>query len=331
MMRTAFVLLALCACTRGAGPFLAGSPPPPAPPDAGVSDAPPPPAQDAGVAASGPTFAGCPMFPPTDAWNTDVSAVPADPHSADYLAFMGAGTLFLHPNFGGPYGQPVTVVAGTQPRVPMSFLYASQSEPGPYPFPPDVSIEAGPDRHVTVLENGDCKIYETYNTFASGAGFHADSGAVFDLVTGAPRPDGWTSATAAGLPILPGLARYDEVVEQGEVRHALAFVAGGTAHKYVAPATHSSGTSTAQFAPPMGLRVRLRADFDLSGFQGPSLVILRALQKYGMFVTDNAGGQFWSLAGAQDSRWSVADLQPLKTVPASAFEVVQLGTVHTGQ
>ncbi|HET9684053.1 MAG TPA: hypothetical protein VFP15_08125 [Gemmatimonadaceae bacterium] len=327
-MRSAVLLLALCACTRGT-PFVAGSPPG-LPPDAGVADSPPSP-PGGGVAGAGPTFAGCPMFPASDAWNTDVSAVPADPHSADYLAFMGAGTLFLHPNFGGPYGQPVTVVAGTQPRVPMSFLYTSQSEPGPYPFPPDVGIEAGPDRHVTVLENGDCKIFETYNTFASGAGFHADSGAVFDLVTGAPRPDGWTSATAAGLPILPGLARYDEVVEQGEVRHALAFIAGGTAHKYVAPATHSSGTSTAQFAPPMGLRVRLRADFDLSGFKGPSLVILRALQKYGMFVTDNAGGQFWSLAGALDSRWPVAELEPLKTVPASAFEVVQLGTVHTGQ
>ncbi|HET7786263.1 MAG TPA: hypothetical protein VFL36_09840 [Myxococcales bacterium] len=271
------------------------------------------------------------MFPAEDAWNTDISAVPADAHSADYLAFMGAGTLFLHPNFGGPYGQPVTVVGAAQPRVPMSFLYAAQSEPGPYPFPPDVPIESGPDRHVTVLESGGCKLYETYNTYASGAGFHADSGAVFDLVTGAPRPSGWTSATAAGLPILPGLARYDEVVEQGEIRHALAFVAGSTAHSWVAPATHSSGTSTAQFAPPMGLRVRLRADFDLSRFQGPSLVILRALQKYGMFVTDNAGGGFWSLAGEQDPRWPVADLEALKTVPASAFEVVQLGTVHSGQ
>ncbi len=160
---------------------------------------------------------------------------------------------------------------------------------------------------MTVLENGNCKIYETYNTFASGGGFHADSGAVFDLITGAPRPDGWTSATAAGLPILPGLVRYDEVVEQGEIRHALAFTVGDTAHSYVAPATHSSGKSTAQFAPPMGLRVRLRADFDLSRYQGSSLVVLRALQKYGMFLTDNAGGQFWALAGALDSRWPVAD------------------------
>src|SRR5690349_7591522 len=167
MMRTAVVLLAICACSRGS-PFLSASspPPPPAPPDAGVTDAPPAPPPPAGGAA-GPSLAGCPMFPPTDAWNTDVSAVPVDPHSADYLAFMGAGTLFLQPGFGGPYGQPVTLVAGTQPRVPMSFLYATQSEPGPYPFPPDVGIENGPDRHVTVLENGNCKLYETYNTFAS--------------------------------------------------------------------------------------------------------------------------------------------------------------------
>jgi hypothetical protein len=154
---------------------------------------------------------------------------------------------------------------------------------------------------------------------------------VFDLITGAPRPDGWTSATAAGLPILPGLARYDEAVEKGEIHHALSFVAGATAHAYVAPATHSSGTSDATYAPPMGLRVRLRADFDLSPFHGASLAVLRALQKYGMFLTDSAGGQFWSVDGALDPRWSVQDLDQLKSVPASAFEVVKLGPLHSGQ
>ena len=271
------------------------------------------------------------MFPRDNAWNVDVSDEPVDAHSADYLAFMGAGSLYLQPDFGGPYGQPYVVVAGTQPRVPMSFLYASQSEPGPYPFPPDVPIQANEDRHATVLAQGECKLYETYNTWASGSGFHADSGAVFDLVSGAPRPDGWTSATASGLPILTGLARYDEAVEQGEIRHALAFVAGGTAHAYVAPATHSSGTTDAAFAPPMGLRVRLRADFDLSPFKGASLAVLRALQKYGMFLTDSAGGQFWAVDGAKDARWSIADLDQLKSVPASAFEVVKLGAVHSGQ
>ena len=271
------------------------------------------------------------MFPLSNAWNRDVSGDPVDPHSADYLAFMGAGSLLLHPDFGGQYGQPFVVVPGSQQPVTMTFLYASQSDPGPYPFPSNVPIQTDTDHHATVLDSGACALYETYNTYAQGSGFHADSGARFDLVTGAPRPDGWTSATAAGLPILPGLARYDEAVEQGEIRHALAFVAGLTAHLYLDPATHSSGTSSATWAPPMGLRVRLRADFDLSNFKGASLVVLRALQRYGMFVTDTAGGQFWSLAGAQDSRWSLQDLEQLKTVPASAFEVVEIGTVHTGQ
>jgi hypothetical protein len=286
---------------------------------------------DGGVEVRQPSLAGCPVFPSDNAWNRDVSSEPVDPRSADYLAFMGASTLYLQPDFGGPYGQPFVVVPADQPRVPVAFLYASQSEPGPYPFPRDVPIQANEDRHATVLVRDECRIYETYNTYASGSGFHADSGAIFDLLSGAPRPDGWTSATAAGLPILPGLARYDEAVGQGEIRHALAFVAGGTAHAYVAPATHSSGSTNATYAPPMGLRVRLRADYDLSPFNGASLVILRALQKYGMFVTDSAGGQFWSVAGAQDARWSVSDLDQLKDVPASAFEVVQLGAVHSGQ
>jgi hypothetical protein len=271
------------------------------------------------------------MFPADNPWNRDISAEPVDPHSAEYLAYMGAGSLRLHPDFGGPYGQPFLIVPATQERVPMSFLYASQSDPGPYPFPPDLPIQSNEDRHATVLAQGECKIYETYNTFVSGSGYHADSGAVFDLISGTPRPDGWTSATASGLPILPGLARYDEAVEQGEIRHAFTFTAGATAHGYVTPATYSSGTSDAQYAPPMGLRVRLRADFDLSSFGGASFAVLRALQKYGMLVIDNASGQFWALHGAKDSRWSIQDLDQLKTVPASAFEVVKLGTVHSGQ
>jgi len=323
-MRIGWVLLALSACggpmarslsdAADAGVIAAG--------DAGV---------DAGVPQRGPSLAGCPVFPLGNAWNRDVSSEPLDPHSADYLAFMGAGSLHLHRDFGGPYDQPFVVVPADLARVPMSFLYASQSETGPYPFPPDVTIQANEDRHATVLVRDECRIYETYNTYASGSGFRADSGAIFDLVSGAPRPDGWTSATAAGLPILPGLARYDEAVEQGEIRHALAFTAGGTAHAYVAPATHSSGSTNAAYAPPMGLRVRLRADFDLSPFNGASLAILRALQKYGMFVTDTAGGQFWAVAGTQDARWPISDTDQLKSVPVSAFEVVQLGTVHSGQ
>jgi len=339
------LLLVLCACggpgARTSAPDGATDAGPVADADAGVppgdepADAGDVPADGGDVPADGgmpaPSLAGCAMFPPDNDWNRDISAEPVDPHSAEYLAFMGADGLRLQPDFGGPYGQPFLVVPSGQPRAPMSFLYATQSDPGPYPFPPDVPIQDNEDRHVTVLAEGECKLYETYNTFASGSGFHADSGAVFDLTTGALRPDGWTSATASGLPILPGLARYDEAVEQGEMLHALTFTAGATAHKYVAPATHSSGTSDAAFAPPMGLRVRLRADFDLSGFHGASLAVLRALRKHGMFVIDNASGQFWAVHGSRDARWSVEDLDQLKKVPGSAFEVVKLGTVHSGQ
>ena len=249
---------------------------------------------------------------------------------------MQASSLFLHPDFGAAqYGLPFAEVPGTQQRVPMTFTYADQSNPGPYPFPSDLAIQGGPtgsgDRHAIVVDTANCLLYETYQTWPSGAGFRADSGALFDLTTGALRPDNWTSATASGLPMFPGLVRPDEVLDRGEVRHALVFTSGVSAHSYVHPATHSSGTSTADFAPPMGLRVRLRADYDLSRFSGPALVILTALRRYGMFMIDNTPpGYFWSLGGSQSARWPDAQLQILKSVPASAFEVVQLGTLHPG-
>lgn len=298
--------------------------------DAGGSLSTSPDAGSAPVQPAGPSLAGCPMFPASSEWNRDISGDAVDAHSGDYLAFMGAGSLYLHPDFGGQYGQPFVVVGGGQARVPMSFLYSAQSDPGPYPFPADLPIQDAADRHAAVIDSAECKIYETYYTYAGGGGFSADSGAVFDLITGAPRPAGWTSATAAGLPILPGLARYDEVMEAGAVLHALSFTAGSTAHAYVTPATHSSGTSSAPWAPPLGLRVRLRADFDLSRFHGASLVVLRALQRYGMFLDDTGGGQFWDISGAVDARWPVSDLDQIKTVPVSALEVVRLPALHTG-
>jgi hypothetical protein len=288
---------------------------------------------DAGpTAAAVPSLGGCQMFPASNDWNRDVSGDDVDAHSSDYVAFMGGASLVLQPDFGGVFGQPFLVVPAGQTRAQMSFLYSSQSEPGPYPFPQNVPIQNATDRHVTVLSQGECKLYETYLTSPDGnGGFHADSGAVFDLTTGAPRPDGWTSATAAGLPILPGMARYDEAGQQGVIAHALAFTVGDTAHSYVSPATHSSGSSDAAFAPPMGLRVRLKASYDLSKYTGESLVILTALKKYGMFLTDSSGGQFWAVAGSLDSRWNSDNLEEIKSVPASAFEVVNLGTVHPGQ
>ncbi|PWU08794.1 MAG: hypothetical protein C5B47_04190 [Verrucomicrobia bacterium] len=283
-----------------------------------------------GVTASGPSLGGCPMFPRDNDFNRDVSGDAVDPDSAGYLTFMGAGSLHLAPDFGGIYGQPFLVVPADQPRVAMSFQYASQSDPGPYPFPPDLPIQSDVDKHATVLSQGECKLYETYLTSHQGSGYHAAAGAVFDLMTGAPRPQGWASATAAGLPILPGLARADEVIDRGVINHALVFTAGATAHAYVFPATYSAGNSSAAYAPPMGLRVRLSASFDLSGYTGESLVVLTALKKYGMYLTDTAGGDFWAVAGTLDSRWDVNDLEQLKRVPVSAFDVVKLGSVHSG-
>lgn len=290
------------------------------------------PADGGTVQPGGPSLAGCPMFPAGSAWNQRIDSVPADARSSDYLAFMGSGSLKLHPDFGSPeYGEPFAVVPGSQSRVPMTFTYASQSDPGPYPYPSDVPIQTAADRHATVLDRDHCLLYETYLTNASGQGFTAASGAVHDLRSLLLRPDGWTSATAAGLPILPGLARYDEAVELGAIEHALAFTAGGSAHGFVHPATHSSGTSDSLSAPPMGMRVRLRADYDISTFHGTSRVVLRALQRYGMFLTDNADGTFWSVAGSKDPRWPTQDLEQLKTVPVSAFEVVQVGPIIRGQ
>jgi len=319
--------LSLAACS-GSAPFGI----------AAMADAGPVSSADAGTTDAGtaelatPSLGGCPMFPAGNDWNRDISGDAVDPHSADYVAFMGGASLLLQPDFGGIFGQPFLVVPSGQTRAPMSFLYSTQSEPGPYPFPQNVPIQNATDRHATVLSQADCKLYETYLTKADGSGgFHADSGAVFDLTTGAARPDGWTSATAAGLPILPGMARYDEAGEQGAILHALAFTAGDTAHSYISPATHSSGSTGATFAPPMGLRVRLKASYDLSRYTGESLVILTALKRYGMYLTDSAGGQFWAVAGSLDSRWNSDNLQEIKSVPASAFEVVKLGTVHPGQ
>jgi hypothetical protein len=273
------------------------------------------------------------MFPAENDWNVDVSSAPIDRRSEAYLAFMGASWRNLHADFGAnpTYGIPFVVVAGSQPRIPMSFLYSGESDPGPYPYPPDIPVQGGPsaggDRHAIALDRDACLLYETYDTRWNGSGYEAASGALFDLRTGALRKDGWTSATASGLPILPGLARYDEVVEQKDVHHALTFTAARAARAWVHPATHY-GNSDETDAPPMGTRVRLKTSFDLSRFTGASRVILTALQRYGMFLVDEAGDGFVAISGASDSRWDDRDLDQLKTVPFSAFEVVQLPPVH---
>jgi hypothetical protein len=278
---------------------------------------------------AGPRLGGCTVFPPDNPWNRDVSADPVDPNSANYIASINLGATHLHADFGSPadYGIPYAVVPGMQPMVPITFdEYGDESDPGPYPIPPDAPVEAGSDRHVLVLDSGNCTLYELYHASkdAVGSGWTAGSGATFNLASNALRPDGWTSCDEAGLPILPGLVRYDEVTA-GEIRHALRFTVWRTQRAWVHPATHY-GTSSNLNDPPMGLRVRLKASFDVSHYSGQARVVLDALRKFGMLVADTGGS--WFITGATDARWNDTDLDQLKTVPGSAFEVVQLGTVY---
>ncbi len=227
------------------------------------------------IAVAGPTLAGCPIFPASNVWNARVDLLPVDPKSADYIATIGPGAG-LHPDFGsgtwdgGPIGIPYAVVPGSQPRVAVRFDYADESDPGPYPIPADAPIEGGPasggDRHVLLVDTGSCVLYELYAAYPQPDGsWHAGSGAVFDLRGNALRPAGWTSADAAGLPILPGLVRYDEVAA-GAIRHALRFTVAHTRNQFVWPARHQASSSGNPAYPPMGQRFRLKAGFDVSSF-----------------------------------------------------------------
>jgi hypothetical protein len=271
------------------------------------------------VDASAPKVGACQVFPSNNPWNTDISQAPVDPNSANYLAHMNAPTKHLHPDFGSDptYGIPYITVPGSQRRVPMSFTNASESDPGPYPFPPNAPIEGGNnstgDRHVIVIDIGHCVLYETFSSYYVNPGWQAYSGA-----------DYWTSADAAGLPIFAGLTRYYEV-QAGAINHALRFTVARTQRAFVHPATHYASSSVDRNDPPMGLRVRLKASYDLSPFSGESLVVLKALKKYGMFVADN--GADWFISGETNTKWNDGDLDQLKTVPASAFEVVKLGPI----
>ena len=271
------------------------------------------------------------VFPPDNPWNQDVSAMPVHAKSAEYLASIGLDTG-LHPDFGTvwegrPIGIPFAVVGREQPKVPVEFRYADESDPGPYPIPPDVPIEGGPgaggDRHAIVVDVDNKLLYELFDARPAGDGWTAGSGAVFDLTSNDPRPAGWTSADAAGLPIFPGLVRYDEAVRQGEIDHALRFTVSRTQRAYIPPATHFASNKTDPNLPPMGLRVRLRADYDLSPFPAPVRVILTALKKYGMFVADN--GSDWFITGAPDPRWNDDELASLRQVKGRDFEVVYTG------
>jgi hypothetical protein len=302
------------------------------PPDDGVG---PPPLPDLGPGAS---LHGKQVFPADNPWNEDISGLPVDANSGNLIASMGLGTS-LHPDFGtvwagAPNGIPYIVVSGSQTKVAINFTpYGSESDPGPYPVPPDAPIEGGPngsgDRHVIVIDRDNWKLYELYSAFpvGGGASWRAASGAVFDLNSNALRPAGWTSADAAGLPVFPGLVRYDEVFEQQEIKHALRFTAQQTRRAYVSPARHFASSNTSPNLPPMGMRVRLKASFDISRFSPAMQVVLKALKKHGMILADN--GSNWYISGSPDARWNDDELNTLKGVKGSDFEVVRMGTIVT--
>jgi hypothetical protein len=283
------------------------------------------------------------VFPPYDGtaddtyWNADVSNIslfPTDSNSVNYISYMNGGPgkkEFLHPDFGADpsYGIPYDTVSGTQPKVPITFDYACESDPGPYPFPPNAPIEQG-DAHVLVIDRDNCILYESYaSMFNAGSNsWTAGSGAVFNLKAPGPlRPDTWTSADAAGLPIFPGLARYEEV-SAGAIHHALRFTMNNTQAGFVHPATHIASCITDANAPPMGLRVRLTASAWatlMPNAPPESKVILDALYHYGMMLADN--GSDWYISGSTDPRWDDCDLDFIKGVDGTQFEVVKLADV----
>ena len=274
----------------------------------------------------------CAVFPADNPWNADISALPVHPRSAEWVASIGLGG-HLHPDFGtvwqgNPIGIPYVVLTGDVPAASVSFDYASESDPGPYPIPADVPIEAGSDAHVLVVDDRECVLYELFAAeHLGGSSWHAGSGAIFDLGSNALRPDGWTSADAAGLPIFAGLVRYDEV-SSGVIDHALRFTARRTQRAYIHPATHWASSIEDASVPPMGARLRLRADFDCSGFSREVQVICAALKRYGMLLADN--GSDWYVSGAPDPRWDDDALRDLRSIPGSAFEVVDTGErIHT--
>ena len=273
------------------------------------------------------TATSCPIFPSDNIWNQDISQLPVDSNSSQYIASIGAGS-FLHPDFGSnlSYGIPYNVVDQAIPGTSVSFQYADESDPGPYPIPPNPVIEQGSDHHLLIVDTYNCHLYELYDAVQNADGsWQAGSGAIWDLRSDALRPAGWTSADAAGLPIFTGLVRYGDVAS-GAIDHALRFTVQQTSDSYIWPARHEASQSSNPTFPPMGLHLRLKASVDISGFPPADQVILTALKHYGMIVADN--GSNWYLSGAADSRWDDNVLDQLKTIPGSDFEVVDTSSLE---
>jgi hypothetical protein len=277
-------------------------------------------------------------FPASDLWNTDIANAPVDPNSANYINFIGSSTT-LHPDFGsgtydGQYmGIPYQVESSKQALVKVTLgEYADESDPGPMPIPSNALIEGYPhpgggDAHVLVLENGGCWLFELYNAALSSKGvWSANSTAIWDMTIAERRPYTWTSADAAGLSIFAGLARYDEVAA-GAIHHALRFTVPTTQQAFVLPATHWASSNTSPNAPPMGMRLRLKSSFDISGYSAVNQVLLTCMKKYGLILADNGSAIF--ITGTPDSRWNNDDLHLLNQVTAADFDVVETGTVYT--
>jgi hypothetical protein len=277
-------------------------------------------------------------FTSANLWNTDISNSPVDPNSTNIINFIGSG-IGLHPDFGsGEYqgsdiGIPYVIVPGSQPMVGIDFTaYGDESDPGPMPIPANAPIEGDPnpgngDRHVLVLDNGNCFLYEMDNSHVNNDGsWNADSAAVWDLIADEQRPYTWTSADAAGLPIFPGLVRYDEVAA-GKIPHAIRFTLQQSRAAFTPPASHWAANSSDPLAAPMGMRLRLKQSYDISSFSANLQVILTAMKKYGLIMADNGSSMY--ISGTPDSRWDNDDLHNLGQVPASAFEVIQINPVYT--
>jgi Bacterial Ig-like domain (group 2) len=278
--------------------------------------------------AQAPSIGACSVLPADNIWNTAIDQLPVSASSSTWVSTIGA-TSPLHPDFGAgiwngaPIGIPFVTVPGTQTKYPATFTYASESDPGPYAVPLTAPIEGGSagtgDRHAIAIDTNNCILYELFAATPQTSSWSAGSGAIYNLSSDVLRPAGWTSADAAGLPIFPGLLRYDEIAA-GEIRHAIRFTVPQTQRAYVWPARHVASTLTGTQYPPMGARFRLKASFDISGFSPANQIILRALKKYGMMLADN--GSAWYVSGAPDSRWDDNDLHNLTQLTGNNFEAV---------
>ncbi len=277
-----------------------------------------------------PAAPSCPIFPANNPWNQRVDKLPVAANSAQLIASIGLDTA-LHPDFGsGLYdgtsiGIPFDVVSKSTPRSRVSFDYSDESDHVAYPIPKNVHIEGGSDHHAILVDRSSCRLYELFALERTSTGWHAGSGATWDLRSNHLRPAGWTSADAAGLPIFPGLARYDEVA-RGVIDHALRFTAERTRSAYVYPARHDASSSDDPSLPPMGLRVRLKADVDISGFPRQARIVLQALKTYGMILADN--GSSWYITGAPSPGWSNDALHTLGRITGSDFEVVDTSSLQ---